>query len=133
MKTHFPATEYHADEHFEISTVDSVQVITLDESQGPSGSGIQGTAKESTSKKRQCSKTGTKEKEINSTNERKRRWLEKTHSNGDICSLEQEVKLDLPEYVTPFVTFQETIQLDELVAILVEQTNLYARAKWTTV
>ena len=131
------ATEDHADEHFEISTVDSVQVIALDESQGPSGSGIQGTAKESTSKKRQCSKTGTKEKEINSNKGKKKKmagenpfkWTKKAgkQQQGDICSLEEEVKLDLPEYVTPFVIFQETIQLDELVAILVEQTNLYAR------
>ena len=131
------ATEDHADEHFEISTVYSVQVITLDESKGHSGSGIQGTAKESTSKKRQCSKTGTKETEINSNKGKKKKmagenpfkWTKKAgkQQQGDICSLEQEVKLDLPEYVTPFVIFQETIQLDELVAILVEQTNLYAR------
>ena len=57
------------------------------------------------------------------------KWTKKAgkQQQGDICSLEQEVKLDLPGYVTPFVIFQETIQLDELVAILVEQTNLYAR------
>ena len=76
------ATEDHADEHFEISTVYSVQVITLDELQGPSGSGIQGTAKESTSKNDSAARLEPRRRRSIQTKERKKRWPEKTHSNG---------------------------------------------------
>ena len=76
------ATEDHADEHFEISTVYSVQVITLDDL-------LDLLVLESRVQRRRvhrkddsAARLEPRRRRSIQTKERKRRWPEKTHSNG---------------------------------------------------
>ena len=55
------------------------------------------------------------------------KWGKKGKKNkSETCYLHENVLLDLPELATPYLIFRKTVNIDELVDILVDQSNIYA-------